>query len=59
MSEDKLKLEPCSDCYENTVVVDINHEGSAYCMECITPERIKETQPKIYAQAIKEINEKP
>ena len=50
----KLKLEACSDCYENTVVVSENHEGSAYCTDCMTNERLKETQPKIYKEAVRE-----
>ena len=52
----EFKLENCSDCYDNTVVVAEDHEGSAYCTECMTQDRLKETQPNLYARALKETN---
>jgi hypothetical protein len=56
-TNERLRLEDCSDCYENTVVVEEDYKGSAYCSDCMTLNRLKETQPKIYRQALKEINQ--
>ena len=50
----ELKLEACSDCYENTVVAAEDHEGSSYCADCMTNERLEETQPELYNQAVRE-----
>ena len=52
----RLRLEVCFDCYVNTVVVEENYEGSAYCTDCMTNERLKIQNPEIYAEALKETN---
>ncbi len=55
--EPQLRLETCYDCYVNSVVVEETHEGSAYCTECMTNERLKETKPKLYKKAMKGIKD--
>lgn len=49
------KLVFCSDICFNSVVVDEDHQGDAYCSDCMTDERLKETDPELYETVQKEL----
>lgn len=53
--EESLKIVNCQDCFTFDVVVKESHFGNAYCTECITLERLKETEPELYNEAMKAI----
>lgn len=46
--EEKLKLVFCADCIWASVVVKEDHCGDAYCTDCMTDERLKETEPDLW-----------
>ena len=56
-NQEILKTVICSDCSSELVVVNESYQGEAYCTKCFTNERFKRTNPELYKQAMKEVEE--